>query len=1086
MAEVDDSGRLIVPKTSAAPVIDGELDDVWQGASEESLLITDIINATSVVPDDASDLSGTFQTMYDDDNFYFFIGVQDSVLDYEFSNHNGDSVEIFFDGDNSKGSTYDGVNDNQIRINIDDVELGDLGKSLPIDGADFKVLLTDLGYNIEASFPLEKLQLVPENVFGFEVQLNDNDGGGGRETLIRWFSNDNNSWRDASLFGEAVLAAESEPVSVENLALNPSFEEDEVVLDDPEWYAWATWNPAEGAGSNATIVDTEAVDGKRSLRIEPVGVENWHFIVANISFPLTFGADYTTTFWAKAEEPRPLGAQIKAADNSVSWGYADFQLTTEWAEYTMTSIAESDAGKVEFFCAGVEVPLWLDFVNVYEGPYVPGIEPKVPVTIPVPNAGFEDPVLDEDGWTWLDVPGWTWMGGEGPGIWHVTSADFDPVVAPEGQNVLYTENAVGDAGGVTQVLTETFAANTDYTLTVEVGNSNYYYFAGYSVQLLAGGVVIAEDNDTLWPEYYKWATSTVHYSYDSADAALVGQPLEIRLLTLALDKDNPPENTVGVEFDNVTLSYVAGAEPGITIPVDPNSDLAAANELAQPGDTIEFAEGTYYITSQIIVKDGVTYKGAGPGLTIIDGNDTTRAFAAWGDRSFNEGNENPNDSGPKGWVIEGMTIQNCVADTNDRFSFTGSAFDMNDVFAENDADGSGGLNPEEADADSGEIRLPGPDGEEGTADDDLHRFEHMDTDGNGELSQEELLAQMAVAEDEFSDENRDGGALFCGNGAVGTIANCEFLNNHTPFDGDDGGAITIAGLSVVTVNDCRFVDNYAVSTDGVKLDGHDGDGGHIKVQGSSASAITPGTTLIANRCDFLGGKVEDDGAAIGTSAVGSIIRLDACWFEGNTAADDGTVLMIGNVSSGELTVTNCVFANNISTGGSDKMCHVKRNSKFVNCTFVGNNQDDLALIQNTANNVDTDGDGENDELADVTQVVNCVFVNNVVGNGDDVLKSRNNDFTIAATNCLFFGNTLQNGNPADNTQRPADEVGSILTDPLLDVLFVPGVGSPAIDAGVDPATIGLTITTDLSGNARPQGAAYDIGAYEVEAAPPAE
>jgi hypothetical protein len=174
--------------------------------------------------------------------------------------------------------------------------------------------------------------------------------------------------------------------------------------------------------------------------------------------------------------------------------------------------------------------------------------------ISINNPGFEDPVLAEDDWTWLDVPGWTWVDGEGPGIWHVTSADFDPVVAPEGQNVLYTENAVGDAGGVAQVLTETFAANTDYTLTVEVGNSNYYYFSGYSVQLLAGGTVIAEDNDTLWPEYKTWATSTVAYTYDPADSALVGQPLEIRLLTLALDKDNPPAGeVVGVEFDNVTL-----------------------------------------------------------------------------------------------------------------------------------------------------------------------------------------------------------------------------------------------------------------------------------------------------------------------------------------------------------------------------------------------------------------------------------------------------------------------------------------------------------------------------------------------------
>ena len=213
LADVDESGRLIVPETSVAPVIDGELEDVWQDASEESLLITDIINAGgNVPPDDDSDLSGIFKVMYDADNIYFFLAVQDSVLDYEFSDYRGDSVEIYFDGDNSKGSSYDGINDNQIRINTDDTVLDDLGKNLPIDGTTFKVLLTDTGYNIEAAFPLVVLQLVPEQTFGFEVQLNDNDGGGGRETMIRWFSNDNNSWQDASLFGEAILVPEPEPV----------------------------------------------------------------------------------------------------------------------------------------------------------------------------------------------------------------------------------------------------------------------------------------------------------------------------------------------------------------------------------------------------------------------------------------------------------------------------------------------------------------------------------------------------------------------------------------------------------------------------------------------------------------------------------------------------------------------------------------------------------------------------------------------------------------------------------------------------------------------------------------------------------
>ena len=28
------------------------------------------------------------------------------------------------------------------------------------------------------------------------------------------------------------------------------------------------------------------------------------------------------------------------------------------------------------------------------------------LAITIDNPGFEDPILAEDGWTWLDVPGW--------------------------------------------------------------------------------------------------------------------------------------------------------------------------------------------------------------------------------------------------------------------------------------------------------------------------------------------------------------------------------------------------------------------------------------------------------------------------------------------------------------------------------------------------------------------------------------------------------------------------------------------------------------------------------------------------------
>ncbi len=92
---------------------------------------------------------------------------------------------------------------------------------------------------------------------------------------------------------------------VVNLALNPSFEEDEVILDDPEWTKWATWGDQAGLNSTVELDDTEFVDGARSLRIMPKGDTDWYFIVLNLPIPMVVGNTYTASFWAKAEARVP-------------------------------------------------------------------------------------------------------------------------------------------------------------------------------------------------------------------------------------------------------------------------------------------------------------------------------------------------------------------------------------------------------------------------------------------------------------------------------------------------------------------------------------------------------------------------------------------------------------------------------------------------------------------------------------------------------------------------------------------------------------------------------------------------------------
>jgi len=392
--------------------------------------------------------------------------------------------------------------------------------------------------------------------------------------------------------------------------------------------SWKTWGSGSGSGAGgwwwssaygATVIeDGTAQSGNNYIEVGfwPPDGPWWGYCYAFQEHPATEGKTYQMSAWLRDGNADGAPSLI-AGGGTIVWewrvtapvggpdtgdrgdlvdidgdgvgGNSDkihysFDLTEEWTYFSTVEVAPPGTNglSVIFGTPTSYVNVDIDAASFVEL-----------VTIPVPNAGFEDPVLAEDGWTWLDVPGWTQVGGEGPGIWNVTINDFDPVVAPEGQNVLYTENAVGDAGGVTQVLTETFAANTNYTLTVDVGNSWSYYWSGYSVQLLAGGIVIAEDNDTLWPEYMKWATSTVVYTYDPADSSLVGQPLEIRLLNLGLDKDNPPvDRVVGVEFDNVTLSYAAAAAaPNVQI-----ENWEAAVALASPGFLATNVEnGTYDI-----------------------------------------------------------------------------------------------------------------------------------------------------------------------------------------------------------------------------------------------------------------------------------------------------------------------------------------------------------------------------------------------------------------------------------------------------------------------------------------------------------
>jgi hypothetical protein len=190
---------------------------------------------------------------------------------------------------------------------------------------------------------------------------------------------------------------------VDNLVQNPSFEEDEVILDDPAWEAWTTWGWEGGLNGTVAIDETEFIDGARSLRIEPRGGTDWFFILLQDNIPLEVDREYTTSFWAKAAVPRPFGAGMKASDNSVTWGGTGFQLTTDWAEYSFSAPAENALAKVEFYCAATDDTFWLDLVSL-------SAEVVEPASLLV-NGSFEEDevILDDPAWeAWAT---WGWEGG---------------------------------------------------------------------------------------------------------------------------------------------------------------------------------------------------------------------------------------------------------------------------------------------------------------------------------------------------------------------------------------------------------------------------------------------------------------------------------------------------------------------------------------------------------------------------------------------------------------------------------------------------------------------------------------------------
>ena len=196
----------------------------------------------------------------------------------------------------------------------------------------------------------------------------------------------------------------------------------------------------------------------------------------------------------------------------------------------------------------------------------------------VPAGNFA--LLAPTGWSLYNPDGLFNNNARSIGVLDPAGTTFftDPV--PDGENAaLVFMSGVGGQGvmGISQQLAANLQADTTYRLRVAVGNIasgiglppqdvfgtfDLDGFPGYRIELLAGGVMIAQDNNLLGNSIGegRWSDALLEFTPGAAHAQL-GQQLGIRLVNLN-QAGTPDVPNIEVDFDNVRLD----ASPAQRVP----------------------------------------------------------------------------------------------------------------------------------------------------------------------------------------------------------------------------------------------------------------------------------------------------------------------------------------------------------------------------------------------------------------------------------------------------------------------------------------------------------------------------------------
>ncbi len=348
------------------------------------------------------------------------------------------------------------------------------------------------------------------------------------------------------------------------------------------------------------------------------------------------------------------------------------------------------------------------------------------------------------------------------------------------------------------------------------------------------------------------------------------------------------------------------------------------------------------------------------------------------------------------------------------------------------------------------------------------------SDGGG-LATESALILTGTQFLSNTGQSKGGGAYASG---PATVTGALFRNNHTnQFEG--GG---LATWSTLTLSSTQFISNFSIYNGGgafsvgaatvtgglfqnnrTVFDDHSGGG----LDSASTAALTD-TLFLGNSSIWNGGGLHASGAITmvggrfennysarygGGLCTDNTLTLAGTRFISNTAAISGGGLMLG---SGAGRVVNALFARNSAgragaglyllnpagAGGSVQVIHTT-----IASPTVGAGSGQAIVVGNGA--------------ADIT---NTVIANYAAGVETAISGTATSDYNLffnAPTSVVIGSHSITGADP-------------LLVNLAGDDYHL-ALGSPAIDNGMDAG-----VATDLDGVTRPQGARYDIGAYEFD------